>query len=120
MMATTSSTTSMRVCTGQSCLASCWPPCRSMPQSQVCFQAMIVRTHCLMLSSSKRAHAAALIFWGLGAFDVGLAVFTGRLLYLARHMVPCSHQDAQLSTEGRVELLKTRLRPIRRPHMSPP
>lgn len=56
--------------------------------------------------------AAALIFWGVGAFDVGLAVFTGRLRFLAERMLPCSQDLACMSIEDRVQLLRTRLRPV--------
>ncbi len=56
---------------------------------------------------------AALVFHSLGFFDVGLAVFTGRLAYLARHIVPCGPRQAARTHEQWVEVLRERLRPVR-------
>lgn len=54
---------------------------------------------------------AALVFQGIGVFDVGLLVMMGRLHELAHHMLPCSAAMAELSMPGRVELLRSRLKP---------
>lgn len=54
----------------------------------------------------------ALAFHGLGFFDVGLAVFTGRLGFLADHIVPCGPAQAARSREEWIALLQRRLAPV--------
>jgi len=46
--------------------------------------------------------------------DVGLAVFTGRLGWLADRIVPCGPKQAARSKEDWVHELKARLRPCTR------
>ncbi len=55
---------------------------------------------------------AALTFKGIGFFDVGVAVFTGRLGWLADRVVPCGERQAGRSREEWVQLLRERLRPV--------
>ncbi|KAF8063047.1 REE1 [Scenedesmus sp. PABB004] len=54
----------------------------------------------------------ALVFRGVGFFDVGLAVFTGRLGWLADRVVPCGPRQAARSREEWVALLRRRLEPV--------
>mmetsp|Transcript_39615 Transcript_39615/g.88092 ORF Transcript_39615/g.88092 Transcript_39615/m.88092 type:complete len:363 (-) Transcript_39615:628-1716(-) len=56
----------------------------------------------------------ALVFRKLGFFDVGLNVFLGRLGFLADHIVPCGPRQAQRTKEEWVEVLRERLKPIKR------
>ena len=62
--------------------------------------------------SNHPLSAAALAFAGIGFFDVGLAVFTGRLSWLAEKIVPCGPKQAARSNEQWVALLKERLQPV--------
>lgn len=55
---------------------------------------------------------AALIFEGIGFFDVGFLVMTGKLDRLASHLIPLSPQMAARGQADLVELLKSRLQPI--------
>jgi hypothetical protein len=55
---------------------------------------------------------AALAFKGIGFFDVGLAVFTGRLGWLADRTVPCGPKQAARSRQEWVQLLQHRLQPV--------
>ncbi len=55
---------------------------------------------------------AALVFHSLGFFDIGVAVFTGRLGYLADHIVPCGPRQVTRTREEWIALLKRRLRPV--------
>ena len=55
---------------------------------------------------------AALVFEGVGWFDVGLAVFTGRYSFLADKFVPYSARFAALSQLEIIQLLKSRLQPV--------
>lgn len=55
---------------------------------------------------------AALVFRGIGFFDVGVLVFTGQLAKLAAHIVPCGPAQRRRSKEQWVQLLKERLRPV--------
>jgi hypothetical protein len=57
--------------------------------------------------------AAALVFQGIGFFDVGLAVFTRRYAFLARHLSRYSSRLASMTDAEVVALLKSRLAPIR-------
>jgi hypothetical protein len=57
----------------------------------------------------------ALCFEGIGFFDVGLAVFTGRLGWLADRIVPCGPRQAARGHKEWVALLRRRLQPIVRP-----
>jgi hypothetical protein len=57
---------------------------------------------------------AALCFEGIGFFDVGLAVFTGRLGWLADRVVPCGPKQAARTREEWVALLRRRLQPVAR------
>jgi hypothetical protein len=54
----------------------------------------------------------ALCFEGIGFLDVGVAVFTGRLGWLADRIVPCGPRQAARSREEWVALLQRRLRPV--------
>ncbi|KAL6753173.1 fatty acid desaturase-domain-containing protein [Haematococcus lacustris] len=56
----------------------------------------------------------ALVFHSLGFFDVGLAVFTGHLAYLAKHIVPCGPKQSARSTQQWVDVLRHRLSPVSR------
>lgn len=55
---------------------------------------------------------AALVFQGIGVFDVGLAVFTGNLRFLVDHMVLCGPKMTKMSHDELVSLLKDRLKPV--------
>jgi hypothetical protein len=55
---------------------------------------------------------AALVFANIGFFDVGLAVFTGRIEWLAGQIVPCGPRQASRSKEQWVSLLQSRLQPV--------
>jgi hypothetical protein len=55
------------------------------------------------------------VFRHIHFFDVGLAVFTGRLEWLAGHVVPCGPRQAARSSAEWVALMRERLRPVRRP-----
>jgi hypothetical protein len=55
------------------------------------------------------------VFRKIHFFDVGLAVFTGRLEWLAEHIVPCGPRQASRSRAEWVALMRERLRPVRRP-----
>jgi hypothetical protein len=54
----------------------------------------------------------ALCFEGIGFFDVGLAVFTGRLEWLADRVVPCGPKQAARGKREWVELMRRRLQPV--------
>lgn len=53
------------------------------------------------------------MFHSIGFFDVGIAVFTGRLEFLARHIVPCGPRQEKRTQAEWVQLLKGRLLPIK-------
>lgn len=55
----------------------------------------------------------ALVFQGVGFFDVGLAVFTGRLGWLADCIVPCGPKQGSRSKQDWVQLLQRRLQPVK-------
>lgn len=57
--------------------------------------------------------AAALVFRGIGFFDVGLAVFTRRYGFLVRHLVRYSSRLAAKSDAELAALLRSRLAPVR-------
>lgn len=57
---------------------------------------------------------AALVFQGVGWFDVGLAVFIRRYGLLADKFVPYSARFAALTREEVIQLLKSRLQPVQR------
>lgn len=59
----------------------------------------------------KHAEEDALVFEGIGFFDVGVFVFTGQLRALAKRYVNIGQK--QRSIDELVELMKERLRPIR-------
>ena len=118
MTATTYSTTSTRVYTGQSCQPSSWPPWSSMTRNQVA----VGRT-CRRIPAPHKPHrhrrqspevwlAAGLVFGGLNVFDIGLAVFCGRLGYLAEHLLPCGPVMAEMTHAAKVAMLRERLQPI--------
>lgn len=65
----------------------------------------------LLMPSHPHAHAA-LCFNGIGYFDIGLAIFTGRLGWLADRIVPCGPKQAARSREDWVALLQRRLQPV--------
>lgn len=69
------------------------------------------------LCSSLEEHAAAgaLVFQGIGFFDVGLAVFMRRWGYLQRHLVRYSKTLAAMSEDEVVAMLQDRLKPVKRP-----
>ena len=119
MTATTYSTTSTRACTGRSCQPSSWQPCSSMTRNRVA----ALRSWLLCASASHTAPpphrkspevrlAAGLVFGGLNVFDIGLAVFCGRLGHLAEHLLPCGPVMAQMTHAAKVAMLRERLRPI--------
>lgn len=56
--------------------------------------------------------AAALVFNGIGFFDVGIMVMCGRLDSLAKHLLPCSSSMAGMTQPELIQLLKTRLLPV--------
>ncbi|GBF88896.1 fatty acid desaturase [Raphidocelis subcapitata] len=56
----------------------------------------------------------ALCFEGIGFFDVGVAVFTGRLEWLADRVVPCGPKQAARGKREWVELMRRRLQPVQR------
>ena len=56
---------------------------------------------------------AALVFRGIGFFDVGLAVFTRRYAFLLRHLSRYSARLAEMSESELVGLLRSRLAPVR-------
>ena len=57
---------------------------------------------------------AALAFKGIGVFEVGLAVFLGRLEYLVDHLITLGSALAGRDRSELVRVLESRLRPIRR------
>ncbi|EFJ49187.1 hypothetical protein VOLCADRAFT_120780 [Volvox carteri f. nagariensis] len=57
----------------------------------------------------------ALVFRGIGFFDVGFMVFTKQLDKLATYIVPCGPNQAKRSHEEWVALLRHRLRPASKP-----
>ena len=57
---------------------------------------------------------AALVFHGIGVFEVGLAVFLGRFEFLVQHMLICGQPFASMDREALVRVLKSRLKPIGR------
>lgn len=57
---------------------------------------------------------SALVFANIGFFDVGVAVFTRRLGWLADRVVPCGPKQARRSREDWVALLQQRLVPTAR------
>jgi hypothetical protein len=67
-----------------------------------------------MATLEDHAQADALVFQGIGFFDVGVAVLTGRWAMLVRHLVPVSERMAGMSEAELVELLKARVRPVSR------
>lgn len=68
------------------------------------------------LCASLEEHAAkgALVFSGVGFFDVGLAVLTRRWGFLRRHLVRYSAALAAMSDEEVTGMLRGRLAPVRR------
>ena len=52
------------------------------------------------------------MFHGIGFFDVGLAVFTGRLGFLVDRLVACGTRQAGRSREDWLATLKQRLAPV--------
>ncbi len=56
----------------------------------------------------------ALIFRGIGFFDVGVMVFTRQLDKLATFIVPCGPKQARRSHDEWVALLRHRLGPAKR------
>lgn len=65
-----------------------------------------------LLTTFMLLHAAALLFHGIGVFDVGLAVFTGNFSFLVDHIVPCGPKMTEMTYDELVSLLKDRLKPI--------
>ena len=61
--------------------------------------------------------AAALVFCGIGFFEVGLAVLLRRYGFLLRHLSRYSARLAAMSDAELTQLLRARLAPIqRKPH----
>jgi hypothetical protein len=54
------------------------------------------------------------VFHGIGFFDVGVAAFTGRLGWLADHIVACGPRQQARSREEWVGELRRRLAPVHR------
>ncbi|KAK9810976.1 hypothetical protein WJX73_002930 [Symbiochloris irregularis] len=61
---------------------------------------------------AEHGRQRALVFEGIGVFEVGMLVFMGRLHVLAKHVLPCDVAMAELSMSERVELLQSRLKPV--------
>lgn len=55
---------------------------------------------------------AALVFHGIGVFEVGLFAFLGRLDVLAHRILPLDVAMAELSLPERIAMLQSRLTPI--------
>jgi hypothetical protein len=55
---------------------------------------------------------AALVFEGIGWFDVGLAVLLRRYGFLIDHLVPYSERLAAMSRTELEALIRSRLRPV--------
>ena len=55
---------------------------------------------------------AGLAFAGLSVFDVGLAVFTGRMDLLVDHLLICGGKLAQMNRCDLKEMLRERLKPV--------
>ncbi len=67
--------------------------------------------------TEKRVNGcAALVFEGIGVFEVGLGVFLGRLDSLVKHILICGQPLASMDSEALVELLRSRLKPVRKGH----
>jgi hypothetical protein len=56
----------------------------------------------------------ALVFEGVGWFDVGMAVFCRRYDALLRWLVAYDERMAAMSSAQRIALLKSRLKPVAR------
>ena len=57
---------------------------------------------------------AALVFEGVGWFDVGMAVFCRRYDALLRWLVAYDERTAAMSATQRIAMLRSRLRPVTR------
>ena len=55
---------------------------------------------------------AALVFEGIGFFDVGLAVFCGRYGFLLGHLLSCGPKTGDMTHAEKIAMLKQRLRPV--------
>ena len=55
---------------------------------------------------------AGLAFEGLSVFEVGLAVFMGRMDLLVDHILICGGELAQMSKAELKEMLRERLKPV--------
>jgi hypothetical protein len=91
------------------CCAKAQPPTR-----QPWLRSHPICESCRLLLYCCCVAPAALAFRGIGFFDVGLAVFTGRLGWLADRIVPCGPKQAARSRQEWVQLLQHRLQPVTR------
>ena len=72
---------------------------------------------CLVCKHADRltvSCSAALVFEGIGFFDIGVAVFLRRFDYLVNHLRPLSASAAQMSRSETVSWLQTLIQPVRR------
>lgn len=60
----------------------------------------------------EQGRQRALVFRGIGFFDIGVAVFTRRYRFLLDHLVRYNDYFAGLSDAQAVEMLRARLAPI--------
>ena len=76
----------------------------------------LARPDALQLAAADRlpCGCAALVFEGVGWFDVAMAVFAGRHNFLAARFVPYSERFAAMSPEEVKIMLLDRLKPIRK------
>ncbi len=86
---------------------------RELPVSAVKALVRVVGQHTY---EQRLVRDAAIVFEGIGIFDVGVAVFSGNLGFLADHMIPCGDKMASLTREQLIKLLRMRLRPVKRLH----
>ncbi len=68
----------------------------------------------LTAADSLPCGCAALVFEGVGWFDVAVAIFAGRHNFLAARFVPYSERFAAMSPEEVKSMLLDRLKPIRK------
>ena len=80
--------------------------------SHASFSLLQISTSPVVSNETWTGGIAAFVFKGVGFFDVGLAVMTGRLDRLAACLVPCSPEVAAMADTEIIELLKSRLRPV--------
>ncbi len=82
--------------------------CRSEECSDRNHLGIRIRMHVARL---YRVHAG-LAFQGLSVFEVGLAVFMGRMDFLVDHILICGGELGRMSKCELKEMLRERLRPV--------